>query len=234
MKIALLTKNKPICKDIYTWCIDNSIDVKYIVAPKEFNNLAITHDEFNEIIKNGNDLDLIVSFLYPKKIKEPIISAARIGCINFHPAPLPAYKGVAPYTKGIIDDVNEWGATAHYIDENIDTGDIIEKMMFGITKSETALSLANKTSNCLYDLFIKVMTTALSNVEFNRTKQSGGLYFSMKDFEELREIKSTDTPGIIERKIRAYWHPPFDGAYFYLNGVQVQTIPSQRRSDECI
>ena len=43
--------------------------------------------------------------------------------------------------------------------------------------------------------------------------QSNGQYFSKKDFEENREIVLEDSNEDIDKKIRAYWYPPFEGAY---------------------
>lgn len=230
MKIAFLAKDKPICRLAYDWCKERYKDIQVValVAPPEFNCSAITQEKLVERISGINkiDLDLVVSFLYWKKIKEPLISYPKLGSINFHPAPLPEYKGVAPYTKGIIDGVDQWGVTAHYIDAEIDTGDIIKKHPVDISNKDTSKSLAARSNCQLFQLFVDVMNSFMAGNQPRGTKQEdNGSYFSKKDFEKLREIKKTDSRQLIERKIRAFWCPPHEGAYVIVNGVRIHAYP---------
>ena len=69
--------------------------------------------------------DLGVSYCYPKKIKEPLLSKPKNGFVNYHPAPLPKYKGPNELIKAIENKEMDWGVTVHYMDENYDTGPII-------------------------------------------------------------------------------------------------------------
>ena len=70
--------------------------------------------------------DLGVSYCYPKKIKEPLLSTPKNGFVNYHPAPLPKYKGPTELIKAIENKEMDWGVTVHYMDENYDTGPIIK------------------------------------------------------------------------------------------------------------
>src|SRR3569623_862393 len=72
--------------------------------------------------------DLGLSMLYWKKLKDELLSMPSRGVINFHPAPLPEYKGTAGYNLAILEQRNSWAVTAHYMDEQIDTGGIIESI----------------------------------------------------------------------------------------------------------
>ena len=77
-----------------------------------------------------SDYDLGVSYCWSKLIKEPDLSRPKKGWINYHTAPLPEYPGGDPYTDGFNDKVMKWGVTLHYMDENYDTGPIIERRSF--------------------------------------------------------------------------------------------------------
>src|SRR5690606_5587196 len=106
---------------------------------------------------------LIVSYLFWRKIKEPLISGPRYGCINFHPAILPDWRGTAGYNIAILNKLSEWGATAHYIDKDIDTGDIIKTFKFNFDyRTETAFSLEKKTQEIQVELFKSVILDVLS------------------------------------------------------------------------
>ncbi len=63
------------------------------------------------------DHDLSLSMLYWRKLKKEFLSTPSLGAINFHPAPLPDYKGTAGYNLAILNRMDEWAATAHYMDE---------------------------------------------------------------------------------------------------------------------
>lgn len=229
MNIVLMTKNKPISRLVYQWCKDvGRFSRICLVSEDDLHPSSINERQFIERINRGPHCfwkpDLIVSFLYPKIIKEPILSCATLGCINLHPAPLPEYKGVAPYTRGILNGARNWGVSAHYIDVGIDTGDLIKVKEFEISDQETAVSLATRSHYELFELLKDVMNMFKSG-KVPKSPQNGGTYFSMKDFEKIREIKDSDSDEMIERKTRAFWHPPHEGAYMMVKDTKVLAIP---------
>ena len=162
-----------------------------------------------------SNADLVISYLYPRIIPKEAITHPKLGCINFHPAPLPEYRGFAPYSFGIFNRATEWGVTAHYISEKIDSGDIISKMSFGIKpETETAYSLKKKSHQYLITLFKHIIDELLRDEKLVGIPQpDGGHYYSKSDFEKLRIINKSDSPEVIERKVRACWCPPFEGVY---------------------
>ena len=185
--------------------------------------LKVITDEYiyNELNKKLNsrseflkDIDLVISYLFWKKIKKPLIELPKLGCINFHPAPLPDFRGVAPYSFGILEKTTFWGVSAHFVDESFDTGDIIKIKKFDIEPDiETAFSLEQKSQKVMFELFKEVMIGLLDKGSFPRKPQmSKGHYFSKDYFEEIRKISSDDSLEEIKIKIRAFWYPPFDGA----------------------
>jgi len=73
-----------------------------------------------------NDFDLGVSYCYPRKVVEPLLSTPKKGFVNYHPGPLPKYKGPTESEEAIKNKETQWGVTVHYMDENYDTGKIIK------------------------------------------------------------------------------------------------------------
>ena len=79
-------------------------------------------------VKNESPLesfDLGVSYCYPRKVKEPLLTTPKKGFVNYHPGPLPEYKGPTELAKAIENKELNWGVTVHFMDESYDTGDII-------------------------------------------------------------------------------------------------------------
>ncbi len=189
------------------------------------NNIPVLdHSSVRKLILSGDfKYDLGLSVLYWKRLDSAFIHTPKLGNINFHPAPLPDYKGTAGYNLAIMDELSKWGVTAHYMDENIDTGGIIEVSLFDINHElETAQSVESKTQPVLFDLFKKTTVNALGSENLIKTlPNEGGRYISRNEMESMKEVRDGDD---IDKKIRAFWFPPYDGAWMKIGGKKVTLI----------
>ncbi len=88
-----------------------------------------------QIAELGPDLNLSVS--YDQILRAPILASAPLGFVNFHAGKLPYYRGRSVLNWALINGETEIGYTGHYVDEGIDTGDIIlqRTMPVGWTES---------------------------------------------------------------------------------------------------
>jgi methionyl-tRNA formyltransferase len=183
---------------------------------------SIIDDKNSKYKKLLVNIDVVISYLFWKKIKKSLITLPKIGCINFHPAPLPEFRGFSPYTFGILNKSSYWGVSAHFVDEKFDTGNLIKTSKFSIDiKEETSFSLEQKSQKQLYLLFKKIMKILTNSKEISSRPQSNGKYFSKNDFENNREIFLHDSKEEMDRKIRAYWYPPFEGAFIKINNKKL-------------
>ena len=171
-------------------------------------------------------VDVVISFLYWKLIREPLISLGRIGCLNFHPAPLPDLRGLGGYNVAILEGRDEWGVSCHFVDERFDTGDLVERRALPdrLRRDATAFSLDLESQERLLALFQRVMARALRGEELPRTPQGEGRYVTREEFEELRRVRPGDD---VERKLRAFWYPPHPGAVIELDG-RLLTLVDER------
>jgi methionyl-tRNA formyltransferase len=177
---------------------------------------------YGKIHSGDMEVDLVISFLYWKILKKPLVGFPRCGIINFHPAPLPQYKGTAGYNVAILNDLNRWGVTAHYVDEGVDTGPIIDTFDFSIdSDEETAVSLEAKSQEFLVALYKKTLKRANAEGILGATKNLGGKYISRKKMEEMKRIVPGDN---IDKKIRAFWFPPYSGATISIAGNDYTVI----------
>lgn len=216
------------------YLINKNIQVMAIVVPSKDKiiKLAQKHKipifaerQIYKSLKNFKDVDLVLSCRFWKLLKKPLIELPRIGCINFHPAPLPKFRGMYVYNFAIYENVIRWGVTAHFVDETFDTGRIIKCVKFKINpKKETAFSLRARSHKALTKLFKEIVDTAYANKPLKSIPQGKGRYISKKDFEELRKISSKDSVKNINRKIRAFWCPPYHGAYIKIKGEEFTLI----------
>jgi methionyl-tRNA formyltransferase len=167
-------------------------------------------------------VDLVISFLYPRLIREPLLSLGRVGCLNFHPAPLPDFRGLGGYNVAILEGLREWGVSCHFVDEHFDTGDLVEVERFPIDPdAHTAFSLDLESGERLVGLFSRVMDRALAGEELPREPQGDGRYISREEFERLRVVRPGDD---LDRKLRAFWYPPYPGAVLEVDGRRLTLV----------
>ncbi|MET0614393.1 MAG: formyltransferase family protein [Thermoleophilaceae bacterium] len=236
MRVVYMAKAKRSAARALEWLAVEGVDVASVVAgePDEF-----TRDEQRvdlvaerhglELVSDAelytsppDDVDLVISFLFWNRIREPLLSLGRIGCLNFHPAPLPEMRGVGGYNVAVLEGMSEWGVSCHFVDADLDTGDIVEVERFAIDPdAATALSVDVDSQEHLYELFKRVMRRVLAEEELPRTPQGEGRYVSREAFEELRRVRPGDD---LDRKLRAFWYPPHPGALLDVDGRELTLV----------
>lgn len=180
----------------------------------------------------SGQVDLVLSVLYPRLIHRPLIDLPRVACLNFHPAPLPDWRGLGGYNLAILERLEEWGASAHFVDERFDTGDIVRVKRFPFDHdTETAWSLDLLSQEHLFELFCEVLELALSGEPPPREPQGEGRYVSGPDLDRLRMVPDDASAEDVERRVRAFWHPPWPGATIVRGGREF-TLVDQRLLDE--
>lgn len=233
MRVAFLAKHKRSAALALEHLVERGCDVAAVVAgpPDEHTvasqrvDLVADRHELPRIeeaaLYDGSlgDLDLVVSFLFPKVIRPPLIALPRVACLNFHPAPLPDLRGLGCTNVAILEGRDEFGVSAHHVAETLDTGDLVEVVRFSIDPGrETAWSLDLQTQQHLLVLFERVIDMLLRGEELPREPQGEGRYVTREEFEELRVVRPGDSPEVTARRIRAFWYPPYEGAVHEVDG----------------
>jgi len=177
----------------------------------------------------------IISFLAPWKIPWGILKCASKGAINFHPAP-PTYPGIGGYNYAIWNEDRGYAVMVHYMDEEIDSGKVIDVKWFDLNENDTVLTLKNKAITHLKWLFYDIMARILRGhpIEQIIQHEKWGDYKSRVMFQAFCEINpgslflpmsELDIVGI-ERKLRStYFKGAKDGPYINVNGIKWRLIP---------
>ena len=90
------------------------------------------------------DADLAVVMAYGQILPKGVLEAPRIACINLHASILPRHRGAAPIQSAILSGDVETGITVMYMDEGLDTGDILLIRKLAIGRHETGGSLHDR------------------------------------------------------------------------------------------
>lgn len=117
----------------------------------------INSDKFVTTIEKYN-CDLFVSMSFDQIFKTKIINLAKYNTINCHAGKLPFYRGRNILNWALINDEKEFGITVHYVDDGIDTGDIILQKNFQISDQDNYKTLLERAyvgcANTLYDAIL--------------------------------------------------------------------------------
>ena len=123
--------------------------------------VMVNSDEFYEQSKAYN-CDLFVSMSYNQIFRKRIYSLPRYRTINCHAGKLPFYRGRNILNWALINDEKEFGITVHYVDDGIDTGDIIAQNTYPITDEDnynTLLRVAyQECPKMLYEAIKKIQS----------------------------------------------------------------------------
>lgn len=147
---------------------DMPVGRKHIMTPPEVKVIA---NELNipvfqpTTLKDGEALkilqqlnpDLIVVVAYGKILPKEILDLPKYGCINVHASLLPKYRGASPIQWAIVSGEKVTGVSTMYLNEGMDTGDILLTKQTEIGETETAETLWDRLAVLGASLLIKTV-----------------------------------------------------------------------------
>lgn len=176
----------------------------------------INDDHIVKIIQNIKPDYIFVTGLSQIICKE-IIESARIGVIGNHPTDLPKFRGRAAIPWLILLGVKKSKVSLFFIDEGVDSGDIIDKEEYKISNSDYALDVINKV-NKAFRMMLKRVLPKLEKFELNSAKQNHqAATYLLKRKPEDGLIKWDNSGSQIISLIRASSNP-YPGAFSYYKG----------------
>jgi len=107
-----------------------------------------------------HDIDLLIVHAFMKKIPRLVFTAPRYGSINIHPSMLPRYRGPSPSYWVIRNREKSTGLTCHYLDDGLDTGNIINQVEIPVIPGDTVDAIINRQKKVVRDL----MTESLQRI----------------------------------------------------------------------
>lgn len=203
---------KLIYSDVKEYALENGLEIMQPDRLKE-------NKEIIEKIKEMNP-DVICVVAYGRILPKEILDIPKYGCINVHPSLLPKYRGSAPIQWAILNGDEKTGVTTMYLDEEMDSGDIILKEEVTIDKDETSGELWDRLSKIGAELLVKTLEQ-IENGTAPREKQ--GKDFSIAPMLEKSQAKidwENKTAKEIKNLVRGL--NPIMGAYSELNGKKIK------------
>ncbi|WP_205860373.1 methionyl-tRNA formyltransferase [Polaribacter sp. 11A2H] len=162
----------------------------------------LKNEAFNIELKNLNaDVQIVVAFRMLPKI---VWQMPKYGTFNLHASLLPEYRGAAPIHWAIINGETKTGVTTFFIDDKIDTGEIILQEEIAVSETETVGTLHDKLMFLGADLVGKTIDL-IATEKVNTTKQP--------DLEEKSASK------LNPENCRIDWTDSLDNIYNKIRGL---------------
>ena len=175
--------------------------------------------------------ELIVAVHLRKILHEEIFSQPARGAINVHPSLLPRYRGLSPQHQAILHGDDESGVTVHFIDADVDTGEIIVQKKFPVSEDDYIVDVQVK----MLAIYKKIVVEALGLLEdkaFKPMEQelAGSSYFAPLKRND-RKIDLSKSRLEIYRLVRAV-SVPYKGAFYNNYIIWAARIPEPAVEEE--
>lgn len=148
------------------------------------------------------NLQVVVAF---RMLPKAVWSMPKFGTFNLHASLLPYYRGAAPINWAIMNGETETGVTTFFIDEKIDTGEIILQKKCDIIADDTAGTLHDRLMNLGADL-VEQTVAMIAQGSVLTTKQ--------EDKSQLKQAHK-----IQKDTCRIDWQSPIDDIYNHIRGL---------------
>jgi len=135
------------------------------------------------------DPDLIISITANQIFKKRLLNLPKHGCLNLHSALLPNYKGLMPTFWVLKNDEKEMGVSVFFMDEGIDTGEILVQRAFPIEQKDTLENLIDKNKKIGMDTIVKSIELIQSgNYQTKKFPEGMGSYYSFPTRKDVKEF----------------------------------------------
>jgi methionyl-tRNA formyltransferase len=181
-----------------------------VLQPKNINS-SETIQKLNKM-----NLDLIVVVAYGQILSKELLELPEKSCINLHASLLPEYRGSSPIQQAILDGKDKTGVTTMFMEEGLDTGDIISQKEVVIKNSYNAGDLHDKLAKTgaklLAETVLDMKDNNIKAIPQDDSKSSYTGQLSKKDGLIDWENPSQDIYYFVKAM------NPWPGSFTYLNG----------------
>src|SRR5438046_3460475 len=155
--------------------------------------------------------DVIVVVAYGQILPRTVLQIPKIACLNLHASLLPRWRGAAPIQAAIAAGDRETGITVMYMDEGLDTGDILLRRAVDILPNDTGGSLYDRLAQISPEALLESLRLLAAGDAPRIPQDNARATYAPKLKREHGQIDWSESSAAIESKIRAY--NPWPGAF---------------------
>lgn len=166
--------------------------------------------------------DVIVVVAYGKILPKSILEIPKYGCVNGHASLLPKYRGASPIQWCIVCGETVTGVTTMYMNEGMDTGDILEQTEVKIGENETAEELFDRLSLVSAELMVSTLEKLENGTVVPQKQEESEATYAPIIKKEMALVDFNKSAKEICNGVRGYYSWPC--AYTFLDGKRVKII----------
>jgi methionyl-tRNA formyltransferase len=155
--------------------------------------------------------EVIVVMAYGQILTRAVLEIPKVACLNLHTSLLPRWRGAAPIQAAIAAGDHQTGMTVMYMDEGLDTGDILLQRRIDIAANETGGSLHDRLAEIAPDTLLESLKLLQAANAPRIAQDKTVATYAPKLDREAGRIDWKESADQIERRIRAY--NPWPGAF---------------------
>ncbi len=174
--------------------------------------------------------DVAVVIAFGQILSRELLQIPVYGCVNIHASLLPRYRGAAPIQWAVINGDEETGLTTMMMDEGMDTGDMLEKLVVPLNPKETGGSLFDRLSLLGGDLILSTLDKLEAGTIQRIPQDHDKATYVKKISKASGEIDWAQDAAYIERFIRGM--APWPSAYTFLEGKMLKIWAAKTLMDE--
>jgi methionyl-tRNA formyltransferase len=163
---------------------------------------------------------VIVVVAYGQILPRTVLEIPRLACLNLHASLLPRWRGAAPIQAAIAAGDRETGITVMYMDEGLDTGDILLQRSVDIQPDDTGGSLHDRLAQIAPEALLEALRLLAAGNAWRIPQDNAGATYAPKLKREHGQIDWSESAEAIERKIRAY--NPWPGAFMKVSSQNLK------------
>ena len=167
--------------------------------------------------------DVGLSVMFGYKLEREVFGVFPKGCFNLHPALLPYGRGADPNVWAIIDR-EPAGATLHWIDAGIDSGDIVAQRPVAVEPTDTGETLYQRLEQASMALLAECWPSIAAGTAPRHPQGSGGSSHRRADLRnaERIDLDARYSGRELLDRLRALTFPPHPSAYFEEDGRRIR------------
>lgn len=174
----------------------------------------------------GNGINCIISVGHNWIIGKDVLELVDFRAFNLHLAKLPEYQGNFSYNHAILNGDKQYSCTLHWMTEAVDEGDYVEMPSFAIEPRDTAYALYEKSVELGIEMFSRFLDMLEEGVDIPRKKMTGKrCFYGRNSLDGKRQILEPGDAEEVDKKSRAFYFPPFEGAHILIDGCKYHVVP---------
>ena len=182
-------------------------------------------DEVFEKILEEISPELIAVVAYGKILPKSVLEYPKYGCINLHVSLLPKYRGAAPMQRAIMNGEKETGVTVMYMNEGLDTGDVISVERFPIGPEDNFEDIHDRSALIGGALLSKTIIDMEKGAATHTKQNDAEATYAAKIEKADAKIDFTKSARDLDFMIRGV--TPIPGAFAYLNGKMLKIVKAK-------